>query len=82
MDETLTTQEGAPIPFTEEQHEKETKCPFIGGVSKRTVGAKSIHDWWPNQLNLKILHRLLRCRIQWARSSTTRRSSRPWTSMR
>jgi len=28
------------------------KCP----VMHTTVGAKSNRDWWPNQLNLKILH--------------------------
>jgi catalase-peroxidase len=28
------------------------KCPVI----HTTVGAKSNRDWWPNQLNLKILH--------------------------
>jgi catalase-peroxidase len=56
MDPTTTTQEGAPVPFTEEQHLQEAKCPFLGGALKRTVGAKSNQDWWPNQLNLKILH--------------------------
>jgi catalase-peroxidase len=28
----------------------------MGGAFKRTVGARSNQDWWPNQLNLKILH--------------------------
>jgi catalase-peroxidase len=28
----------------------------MGGVIKRTAGAKTNRDWWPNQLNLKILH--------------------------
>jgi catalase-peroxidase len=56
MEETLDNAEGAPIPFTEEEHQKEAKCPFLGGAFKRTVGAKSNLDWWPNQLNLKILH--------------------------
>lgn len=56
MEQVVNNEEGAPVPFTEEQHENETKCPFIGGVFKRTAGAKSNLDWWPNQLNLKILH--------------------------
>jgi catalase-peroxidase len=56
MEQTINTEEGAPIPFTEEEHQKETKCPFMGGAFKRTVGAKSNLDWWPNQLNLKVLH--------------------------
>jgi len=36
----------------------EAKCPFTGGAGKHTVarGAPSNADWWPNQLNLKILH--------------------------
>ncbi|MFV0298329.1 MAG: catalase/peroxidase HPI [Hyphomicrobiaceae bacterium] len=31
------------------------KCPFTGGASA-TFGTRSNKDWWPNQLNLKILH--------------------------
>ena len=30
------------------------KCPMSG--ANTTVGARSNKDWWPNQLNLKILH--------------------------
>ncbi len=33
------------------------KCPFTGGVHNHAAGAgTSNRDWWPNQLNLKILH--------------------------
>ncbi len=32
----------------------ESKCPFHGG--RTAVGAQSNQDWWPNKLNLKILH--------------------------
>jgi catalase-peroxidase len=33
------------------------KCPVMHGSAKQvTAGAKSNRDWWPNQLNLKILH--------------------------
>jgi len=36
---------------------EELKCPFSSGVRKNTVaGTPSNADWWPNQLNLKILH--------------------------
>jgi catalase-peroxidase len=36
--------------------ESET-CPVSGANTKRViVGAKTNRDWWPNQLNLKILH--------------------------
>ncbi len=35
----------------------ESKCPFSSGAPKPTVGgARTNADWWPNQLNLKILH--------------------------
>ncbi len=35
----------------------ETKCPMSGAARKVTVaGATTNADWWPNQLNLKILH--------------------------
>ena len=34
----------------------ESKCPFSSGASKPTVaGARTNADWWPNQLNLKLL---------------------------
>ena len=33
------------------------KCPVMHGVAKQaTSAARSNRDWWPNQLNLKILH--------------------------
>lgn len=35
----------------------QAKCPFSSGAGKHTVsGAPTNADWWPNQLNLKILH--------------------------
>jgi catalase-peroxidase len=35
----------------------ETKCPFTGNARRHTVaGATTNADWWPNHLNLKILH--------------------------
>ncbi len=35
----------------------EPKCPFAGDARKHTVAsAPSNADWWPNQLNLNILH--------------------------
>ncbi len=35
----------------------ESKCPFSGGmINRTTAGAKGNQDWWPNQLNLAILH--------------------------
>ncbi len=35
----------------------EQKCPFAGMHGAKTaVGTRSNRDWWPNQLNLNILH--------------------------
>ncbi|MCH2183391.1 MAG: catalase/peroxidase HPI [Mariniblastus sp.] len=36
----------------------ETKCPVMHGAAQRhtAAGAFSNADWWPNQLNLRILH--------------------------
>jgi catalase-peroxidase len=35
----------------------EPKCPFAGGAGSHVVsGAPNNSTWWPNQLNLKILH--------------------------
>ncbi|HMD76348.1 MAG TPA: catalase/peroxidase HPI [Terracidiphilus sp.] len=35
----------------------ETKCPFSSGAMTHTAaGAPTNANWWPNQLNLKILH--------------------------
>ena len=31
----------------------DSKCPVMG---HKTAGARSNRDWWPNQLNLKMLH--------------------------
>ncbi len=33
-----------------------SKCPMHGVPASVTFGARSNRDWWPNQLNLKILH--------------------------
>jgi catalase-peroxidase len=34
----------------------EAKCPFHTAGARTTQGAQSNADWWPNQLNLAILH--------------------------
>ncbi len=35
----------------------ESKCPFSGAMLKHTTAAaKGVGDWWPNQLNVSILH--------------------------
>ena len=33
-----------------------SKCPMHGVPANVTVGGRSNRDWWPNQLNLKVLH--------------------------
>ena len=36
---------------------EEKKCPVTGETAKPVVGSgTSNRDWWPNQLNLNILH--------------------------
>jgi catalase-peroxidase len=43
--------------FKEKTMSNEAKCPFSGGAPKQVQAAgPSNADWWPNQLNLKILH--------------------------
>jgi catalase-peroxidase len=35
----------------------ETKCPVLNGAQQHTTAkARSNRDWWPNQLNLDVLH--------------------------
>ncbi|MDP3224656.1 MAG: catalase-peroxidase, partial [Rubrivivax sp.] len=34
----------------------EAKCPFHTAGARTTPGMQSNADWWPNQLNLSILH--------------------------
>jgi catalase-peroxidase len=58
MDNTLKTAAGASDPEKQEQNIlPEAKCPVAGGARRHTVaGAPTNARWWPNQLNLKILH--------------------------
>lgn len=35
---------------------EEKKCPVTGHSSKSSTGGTTNRDWWPNQLNLKVLH--------------------------
>ena len=36
--------------------ENESKCPFTGGANTSAGASQPNAQWWPNQLNLKILH--------------------------
>jgi len=40
--------------MTDRKADRESRCPFAG--SNTSLGARSNQDWWPNQLNLKLLH--------------------------
>ena len=53
MEKKLTTAAGAPGPENQELNlSTETKCPVAHGARRFQTNA----DWWPNQLNLNILH--------------------------
>jgi catalase-peroxidase len=58
MEKEFTTAAGTLVPDNQEQNlSTETKCPFSGGARKHAIaGTPTNADWWPNQLNLKILH--------------------------
>ncbi|MGA1993306.1 MAG: catalase/peroxidase HPI [Bryobacteraceae bacterium] len=58
MEKELTTAAGTPVPNNQEQNlSTEGKCPVSGGAPRHTAaGAQTNAAWWPNQLNLKILH--------------------------
>ena len=59
MEKQFTKAVGEPVPDNQEQNlPAEAKCPFSGGARKHTMaGAPTNAQWWPNQLNLKMLHR-------------------------
>jgi catalase-peroxidase len=57
MDSTLTTTAGAAAPAQEQTLSTESKCPVAGHARSHTLaGATTNVEWWPNQLDLKILH--------------------------
>ena len=52
MENTLASSSGAVSPEDQSQNKStESKCPFNHGSS-----APTNRDWWPNQVNLKVLH--------------------------
>ena len=57
MEEQFVTAVGEPVHDSKEQTSNGAKCPFTGGARKHAVtGTRANADWWPNQLNIKILH--------------------------
>ncbi len=56
MEKDFTGAEAA-LPNTEQSISGGSKCPVMGGPRRHTVaGAPTNAGWWPDQLNLKILH--------------------------
>ena len=51
MEKELATTVGASVP---ENLSPEAKCPVTGGARRRAASTNA--DWWPNQLNLRMLH--------------------------
>jgi len=53
MENKLTAAARANVPSTQEQHTStESKCPVAHGARTAHTNA----DWWPNQLDLRVLH--------------------------
>jgi len=57
MSESQTTKPGPPIVDDQNAMLGEAKCPFSNGARKHAVaGTPANANWWPDQLNLKMLH--------------------------
>src|SRR5271170_2437880 len=53
MENTLATSSGSIVPEAKQKNTAtESKCPVAHGARKSHANV----DWWPNQLNLKVLH--------------------------
>jgi catalase-peroxidase len=61
QDQTTTAQDGGK-PTGDKKMDDVSQCPVIGGAMRpatermTAAGGMSNADWWPNQLNLRILH--------------------------
>jgi len=57
MSDSQTKTPGPPIVDDQNAMSGDAKCPFSNGARKHTVaGTQANASWWPEQLNLKILH--------------------------
>lgn len=56
------------------------KCPFThgGATSSKTSGTTN-RDWWPNQLQLNILHQHDRKSNLWEKILTIMKNFKSWT---
>jgi catalase-peroxidase len=53
MENTLATSSGSVVPEAKQENTAtESKCPVAHGARKSYANV----DWWPNQVNLKVLH--------------------------
>ena len=77
MENTLATSSGSVFPKLKDKSTlTESKCPVAHGARKSHTNA----DWWPNQVNVNILHQHSPfVRSDGTRSSITRKSSRAST---
>ena len=58
MEQQFDKPAGEPVSYTHDQTSASAaKCPFLSGANANTLaGTPSNAQWWPNQLNLKVLH--------------------------
>jgi len=57
MSESAEKHPGPPIVDDQNAMSGDARCPFSNGARKHTVvGTQSNANWWPDQLNLKMLH--------------------------
>ncbi|MGA7460086.1 MAG: catalase/peroxidase HPI, partial [Candidatus Korobacteraceae bacterium] len=54
MEKELATAAGATVPGTQQTSSTESKCPVAHGNGRPKP--QKIESWWPNQLNVNILH--------------------------
>jgi catalase-peroxidase len=53
MEKEFAAAVGATVPRDQEKNSSiESKCPVAHGARRQRTNS----DWWPNQLNLKVLH--------------------------
>ena len=57
MEKQFANAVGEPAPDQEQNSSTEPKCPFLGSARMTPLaGTRTNAEWWPNQLNVKMLH--------------------------